>query len=54
MAKLFISPDPRLSAILVKGEMMIDESNRNTIMTRSKARAGMSFSYTVTDMMGYS
>jgi hypothetical protein len=41
MAKLFISPDLRLSAIMVKGEMIVDESNRNTIMTRSKARAGM-------------
>lgn len=40
MAKLFLLPDPRIQSILVKGEMIVDERNRDTIMTRSKARSG--------------
>lgn len=40
MAKLFLHPDPRVSAVAVRGEMIVDASNRDVIMTRSKARAG--------------
>ncbi|KAI9638767.1 armadillo-type protein [Dioszegia hungarica] len=39
MAKLFLHPDPRVSAVAVRGEMIVDASNRDVIMTRSKARA---------------
>lgn len=42
MAKLFLLADPRVNGVMVRGEMIVDESNRNTIMTRSKARAGKS------------
>ncbi|WVO14952.1 hypothetical protein L204_102593 [Cryptococcus depauperatus] len=38
MSKLFELSDPRLKEVLVKGDMIIDEKNRNTIMTRSKTK----------------
>ncbi|TIA71942.1 hypothetical protein E3P89_01920 [Wallemia ichthyophaga] len=38
LVDLYTSQDPRLDSVMVKGDQIIDESNRNTIMTRSKTR----------------
>lgn len=38
LIELYTCQDPRLDNIIVKGDQIIDESNRNVIMTRSKTR----------------
>ncbi|TIA84907.1 hypothetical protein E3P99_04112 [Wallemia hederae] len=39
LVDLYTSQDPRLDSVMVKGDQIIDEANRNTIMTRSKTRS---------------
>ncbi|OWZ73050.1 hypothetical protein AYX14_01478 [Cryptococcus neoformans] len=38
MSKLFVLSDQRLREVIVKGDLIISEANRNTIMTRSRTR----------------
>ena len=38
MAKLFMLPSEAVSNVLVKGDLIISEANRKTIMTRSKTK----------------
>ncbi|WWC92624.1 uncharacterized protein L201_007583 [Kwoniella dendrophila CBS 6074] len=38
LSKLFSMQDERLNGVIVKGDMIIDERNRNTIMTRSRTK----------------
>lgn len=38
LGKLFALPDPRLRAVTVQGDMVVDDRNRDRIMTRSRAR----------------
>lgn len=38
MLKLFTLADPRVSAVTVKGDLIVDEQNRDRIMTRSRTR----------------
>jgi hypothetical protein len=38
MLKLFTLADPRVSATTVKGDLIVDEQNRDRIMTRSRTR----------------
>lgn len=39
MAKLFTMPSPALQNVLVRGDLIINENNRNKIMTRSRTKA---------------
>ncbi|WOO82150.1 Importin-9 [Vanrija pseudolonga] len=39
MAKLFTMPSPALRNVLVRGDLIINENNRNKIMTRSRTKA---------------
>ncbi|WRT69867.1 uncharacterized protein IL334_006858 [Kwoniella shivajii] len=39
LSKLFILSDERLSMVIVRGDMVIDERNRDTIMTRSRTKS---------------
>ena len=38
MLKLFTLADPRVAAVPVKGDLIVDERNRDRIMTRSRTR----------------
>ena len=38
MLKLFTLADPRVASINVKGDLIVDEQNRDRIMTRSRTK----------------
>ncbi|SCV67876.1 BQ2448_5487 [Microbotryum intermedium] len=38
LAQLFLSPRPSLSQIVVKGDLLLTDANRNRIMTRARAK----------------
>ena len=40
MCKLFLSADARLRSVAVKGDLIITEKNKDTIMTRSRTKLG--------------
>ncbi|SCZ96701.1 BZ3500_MvSof-1268-A1-R1_C083g00450 [Microbotryum saponariae] len=42
LAELFLSPRPSLSQIVVKGDLLLTDANRNRIMTRARAKNSQS------------
>ena len=53
MAKLFMLPSEAVSNVLVKGDLIISEANRKTIMTRSKTKSSGSPSVMAEKVLTY-